>query len=117
MEGWLLVGRGPGRGWPCVTQGLACVTETAETAETADRYMRFWPPTKETQPRSTKRNPNSGRTLHPRDAMDMAAKAERDAAVEQARDSIREQMTPEIRDQARREAMTEVCSFATRAFR
>ena len=52
-----------------------------------------------------------------RDAMDMAAKAERDAAVEQARDSIREQMTPEIRDQARREALTEVCSFATRAFR
>ena len=53
-----LVGWGPGRGWPCVTQGLACVTETAETAETADRYMRFSAPTKETQPRSTKRNPN-----------------------------------------------------------
>ena len=52
-----------------------------------------------------------------RDAMDVAAKAERDATVEHARDSIREQMTPEIRDQARREALTEVCSFATRAFR
>ena len=53
----------PWGGWPCVTQGLACVTETAETAETADRYVRFWAPTKETQPRSTKRNPNFGRTL------------------------------------------------------
>ena len=33
-----MVGWGPGRGWPCVTQGLACVTETAETV---GRYMRF----------------------------------------------------------------------------
>ena len=33
-----LVGRGSGRGWPCVTQGLACVTETVETV---GRYMRF----------------------------------------------------------------------------
>ena len=61
VGGWLVTW--PWGGWPCVTQGLACVTETAETAETADRYMRFWAPTKETQPRSTKRNPNFGRTL------------------------------------------------------
>ena len=58
-----MVGHVAWGGWPCVTQGLACVTETAETAETADRYMRFWAPTKETQPKSTKRNPNFVRTL------------------------------------------------------
>ena len=34
--GWLVTW--PGGGWPCVTQGLACVTETAETV---GRYMRF----------------------------------------------------------------------------
>ena len=57
-----MVGRGLGRGWPCVTQGLACVTGTAETAETAGRYA-FLGPNERTQPMSTKRNPNFGRTL------------------------------------------------------